>query len=77
MRVFPNPSSSYTVVEFNDNSNKHNVTVMDITGRVVKTINNYEFNALRIDRDGLTSGTYFINVVNSNNQTATIKLMVD
>lgn len=77
MRVFPNPSSSYTVVEFNDNSNKHNVTVMDITGRVVKTINNYEFNALRIERDGLTSGTYFINVVNSNNQTATIKLMVD
>ncbi len=77
MRVFPNPTSSYTVVEFNDNSNKHNVTVMDITGRVVKTINNYEFNALRIDRDGLSSGTYFINVVNSNNQTATIKLMVD
>lgn len=77
MRVYPNPTSSYTVVEFNDNSNKHNVTVMDITGRVVKTINNYEFNALRIERDGLASGSYFINVVNANNQTATIKLMID
>ncbi len=77
MRVYPNPTSSYTVVEFNDNSNKHNVSVMDITGRVVKTISNYEFNALRIERDGLASGTYFINVVNANNQTATIKLMID
>lgn len=77
MRVYPNPTSTYTVVEFNDNSNKHNVTMMDITGRVVKTYSNYEFNALRVERDGLTSGTYFINVVNDNNQTATIKLMID
>jgi hypothetical protein len=77
MRIYPNPTSSYTVVEFNDNATKHNVSIMDITGRTVRTYNNYEFNAIRIERENLSSGTYFIQVVNNKNQVGTIKLMIE
>ncbi len=77
MKVYPNPSNSFTVVEFNDNATSHTVTVMDITGRVIRTINNYEYNALRISTEELNAGTYFIQAINNNNQKATIKLMVD
>lgn len=77
LKLYPNPTSTYTVVEFNDNSVNHDVVVMDITGRVVKTFSNHKYNTLRIDREELTSGIYFINVRNANNETGSIKLMID
>lgn len=77
LKLYPNPTSTYTVIEFNDNTLNHDVQVLDITGRVVKTINNHKYNTLRIDRDELTSGIYFVNVRNANNETGSIKLIID
>lgn len=77
LKLYPNPTSTYTVVEFNDNSLNHDVEVMDITGRVVKTFSNHKYNTLRIDREELTSGIYFVNVRNANNETGSIKLLID
>jgi hypothetical protein len=77
LRLYPNPTSTYTVIEFNDNANSHNVQVMDIAGRVIRTYSNHKYNTLRIDKDELTPGIYFINVANDKNQTGSIKLLID
>ncbi|OYU95040.1 MAG: hypothetical protein CFE21_12080 [Bacteroidetes bacterium B1(2017)] len=77
LKLYPNPTSTYTVIEFNDNATSHNVQVVDITGRIIKTYSNHKYNTLRIDREELTSGVYFINVINENNQNGTIKLIIE
>jgi hypothetical protein len=77
LKLYPNPTSTYSVIEFNDNSANHNVEIVDIAGRVIRTYENHKYNTLRIDRDELNAGIYFINVRNSNNQNGSIKLMID
>jgi hypothetical protein len=77
LRLYPNPTSTYTVIEFNDNANSHNVQLLDIAGRVIRTYDNHKYNTLRIDKEELTSGVYFINVYNDKNQKGAIKLLID
>jgi len=77
IRLYPNPASAYTVIEFNDNASTHQVQVIDITGRVIRIIDNHKYNTLRIDREELTSGVYFINVKNELNQTGSVKLIIE
>lgn len=76
VKLYPNPTNDYSVLAFNDNASSHNVAILDIAGKVVRTYNNYELSTLKIERNELKSGVYFVNVTNSNNQTATIKLMI-
>lgn len=77
IRVFPNPANSFTTVEFNDHSLVHNVVLVDMAGRVVRSYTNYKFNALRIDRDELTNGVYFIKATNDKNMSAAVKLVIE
>ena len=76
VKLYPNPTNDYSVLAFNDNATSHNVSIVDIAGKVVRTYSNYELATLKIERNELKAGIYFVNVVNSNNQTATMKLMI-
>lgn len=75
-KLFPNPASSYTVIEFNDKATSHSVVVMDMTGRVVKSVENYTANALTISTVELNQGIYFIKATNTRNESVTSKLIV-
>ena len=77
VKLYPNPTSSFTVVEFNDAAKLHNVVMMDVTGRVVRTIENYDLSTLRIDREDLKQGVYMINITNNLNQSANVKLVIE
>ncbi len=77
LRLYPNPTNTYTVVEFNDNANSHTINVMDIAGRLVRTYSDYKLSTLKIDKDDLTPGIYFVNVTNDRNQNGSIKLLID
>lgn len=76
VKLYPNPTNDYSVLAFNDRSNSHNVTILDLAGKVIRTYNNYELATLKIERNELKAGIYFVNVVNSDNQSATMKLMI-
>ncbi len=76
VKLYPNPTNDYSVLAFNDNSNSHDVTIVDLAGKTIRTYNNYELATLKIERNELKAGVYFVNVVNSNNQSATMKLMI-
>jgi hypothetical protein len=77
IKLFPNPANEYSIVEFNDNASSHNVVVMDVTGRVISTVNNHKYNTLRIDRENMKAGVYFINVTNNLGQTGSVKLIIE
>ena len=74
--LYPNPTNDFSVLAFNDRSNSHNVTILDLAGKTIRTYNNYELATLKIERNELKAGIYFVNVVNSDNQSATMKLMI-
>jgi hypothetical protein len=76
IKLYPNPTNDYSVLAFSDNAASHNVNILDLAGKVVRTFNNYELATLKIERNELKAGVYFVNVINSNNQTATVKLMI-
>ncbi|MFA9214091.1 MAG: T9SS type A sorting domain-containing protein [Candidatus Methylacidiphilales bacterium] len=76
VKLYPNPTNDYTVLAFNNNAASHNVAILDLAGKVVRTYNNYELSTLKIERNELKAGIYFVNITNSNNQTATVKLMI-
>ena len=76
VKLYPNPTNDYSVLAFNDRSNLHNVTILDLAGKVIRAYNNYELATLKIERNELKAGIYFVNVENSDNQSATMKLMI-
>lgn len=73
--MFPNPSNGSTSISFNDNAAKHNVTVTDVTGRVVAKYSTLE-NNLNVNTSNLNAGVYFVTIQNDRNENASLKLMV-
>lgn len=76
--IYPNPFSDYTVFEFENQKNeKHNLSIYDLQGRLVHTINNITTEQLEIKRNNLRSGHYFFQLRTARQVRATGKLIVD
>ena len=60
---FPNPASN--VLNINSENNLEQVSITDMSGRTIKTINSSNSNQLKVDVADLTSGVYFIQVVSN------------
>ena len=60
---FPNPASN--VLNIKANETIEALTITDMSGRVIKTINNSNVNQAKVDVSDLTSGVYFIQVVSN------------
>ncbi len=58
--LYPNPSNNEIIVKF-DHSNTAAITINDVTGKVVLSIDNYENNQ-RINIAALANGLYFVKV---------------
>lgn len=76
MTVAPNPFSNRTVVTFNKSIVDGQVRLTSLTGQLVRT---YRVNApqLIIEKDGLTPGIYFLNVVTESGTSVAQKLIVE
>ncbi|MFN5706225.1 MAG: T9SS type A sorting domain-containing protein, partial [bacterium] len=74
--LFPNPTEENATVKFNDNSNISNVIVTDLAGRIIAEYKNVSDKNLNINTASFEAGIYFVSVMNENNETATVKLMV-
>ncbi len=73
----PHPMSSNTILTFNDNAILHTVSIIDLQGRTVKQINHITANAIEINREMLAASCYFLQIVNDQNETSTLKLIVE
>ncbi len=76
LNIFPNPSDEYTTLQFNDAESSHTVNIMDITGKVIRTYENYTNPELRIEKEQLNAGLYFITSVDSKKNSSVTKWIV-
>ena len=60
--VYPNPFTECTTVRLSDAVQVQKIELIDIHGRLVKTIDNVNSNSITIHRDNLPSGIYFIRI---------------
>ena len=74
----PNPFNQFTILKFN-NSNKKNctLTLYDLRGQVVRTINNIITDKVEIERQSLASGLYFFQLRTDEQIIANGKLTIE
>ncbi|OFY82267.1 MAG: hypothetical protein A3F72_09560 [Bacteroidetes bacterium RIFCSPLOWO2_12_FULL_35_15] len=77
LKLFPNPATDFTILHFNDIDILHSVYILDITGRIVRSYNNHNAAELRIEKETLTSGVYFLTILNSKKNSTNLKLIIE
>ncbi len=74
--VSPNPMSNYTLVAIGGNAS-YTVTMSNVLGQTVRTFLEVTEGEVRIAREGLNSGIYFLNIRNREGKFTTQKLVVE
>lgn len=75
LQLLPNPGSDYSLLTWNDLLYTHNVTLLDATGRTVRQYNKLTGNALRIQKENLENGIYFVRLTNTDGTASVNKLI--
>lgn len=78
--VYPNPASEETTLSINaENASELNITVYDVTGKIVAPVINQNIiagtNNFTINTEALNTGIYFLRIA-GNNRTETVKLVI-
>jgi hypothetical protein len=64
--VFPNPFSDYTTMRVVNRFNTSiSATITDVTGKTVRNLGNITANQIVINRNDLSPGLYFVQVMDS------------
>ena len=65
IKIFPNPFSAYTSLEFeNNNGEKHTLLIYNSMGQMVRAVDNIKDGQITINRESLTKGIYFLHLMN-------------
>ena len=73
--IYPNPSTDGKVnIIFDDHSSRYNITISDITGRVIKQYQNIADNSLLVD--GLQNGIYTLQITNTTTGETTVQKVI-
>jgi hypothetical protein len=80
LTLYPNPAEGFTTLAFEAKEDGDlNVSIVDLNGRVVRTINNMKYqtgnNTFPIDVQGISTGVYVVNI-NMKNTVKTQKLII-
>jgi len=67
MRIYPNPSSSYIIIDAPKLINNAQIIINDINGSIIKRIESYQ-NKQPIDIQDLAAGTYLLSIINEEGQ---------
>jgi len=75
--IAPNPFNSQTLVTWeNANNETFQVSLLNVTGQVVRTYQNVGGESLRIAKDELVDGMYFLNFRDEKGNMGTMKLLI-
>lgn len=75
--VAPNPATeSFTISFHNPDAAVHQITLMDASGRIVRTYPNVSGTSIRIERESLSAGVYQYQVQRKNGQSGRGKVIV-
>ncbi len=73
--IYPNPFSSQTSISFSKEIKNGTAKIIDVVGKEVKTIN-FSGNKLVIEKEELTAGIYFVQIVSEKGTIANKKIIV-
>lgn len=62
LSLYPNPFTSVTTLEIGDQFNVEKVTLLNVLGETVRTINRIQGNSITIESGDLSPGLYFLQV---------------
>jgi hypothetical protein len=62
LHIYPNPFTYYTTIKFSGAFQIRKIDIVDIFGRIVRTIDNIHSNSVTIHRENLPGGIYFIRI---------------
>lgn len=77
LKMYPNPITHISVLEFQTKNTVYNIYLSDISGRVLRTYRSENGEAVEIRKEDLKAGVYFVAVTNSLNAKSTAKLIVE
>jgi hypothetical protein len=75
IKVYPNPFNDQVTIENNSQAAITKVSICDLLGREVITLNPEQTGNITVNTQHLNNGIYFINVYNNNSDNYTIKLI--
>jgi hypothetical protein len=75
-KIFPNPFSDETTIYADHILSNATLTIYNTQGQVVKQIENITGRTITLNRDNLSSGFYFIHLIESNKVIATDKIVI-
>ena len=76
--IYPNPFSASTTIEFeNGKKETHTLAIYDITGQLVRKINNITTGQIKIERENLVSGLYVFQLMNNATRVGKGKIIVE
>ncbi|UCG27126.1 MAG: T9SS type A sorting domain-containing protein [Bacteroidales bacterium] len=62
IKVYPNPFEDYVTIELDDYENTRRIELIDISGRIVRIIENVSHPSIIMKRDNLQSGMYILKI---------------
>ncbi|HET6227227.1 MAG TPA: DNRLRE domain-containing protein [Bacteroidia bacterium] len=75
--IYPNPFNYSTTIQLNTRVDNAELAIYNIQGQLVKTINNISGQEIEVLRDDLSSGIYFIRLIQNNKLILTEKVIVE
>ncbi len=76
-KIFPNPFTEFTTLQFaNPRGLRHNLTVTNMTGQVVRKVTEIVGDHILLERGELPTGVYFYALKSADGQDGTGKLLV-
>jgi len=76
--VYPNPFITSATIEFeNKNEENYTLTIYNVTGALIRKIDNIKIGKINIKRENLKSGLYFFQLVNNSERVNTGKIVIE
>ncbi len=69
--IYPNPVADNLIVDFNSLLHQNTIQLFDMYGKLVREYNDFSGAKLKIERNELSAGTYFLRINNSENSVGT------
>jgi len=71
--VFPNPANDFFYVMLNDDSSNEKILIHDLSGKLIRTVDlnssgTNDHHRIRVNRNGLSRGMYFISTPSGHSQ---------
>lgn len=72
--VYPNPSENDMTIVFENSNTTHKIELLDVTGKTISSETTDE-TSIKIKKNNLSAGLYFLKVTNKNGQSTTQKVI--